>query len=244
MNCQNTYMAELNLLKARKKNTLKNSSITGLPILVGIFKLLIACLLTILLLYLFALTTNYILRQQVTASEKASVKQFSSTQTKPNAKAPAPYATDTEIASLAAQIPLQEKTQQSLDISLIPTDLLTQITDEVAKITIYRLVDVLSGYWVDTQHFPISNPQDAHAWIQQMQDLGDISSLYATYLSKINADPSLCNSASQNGLCYISNGQKAILSIPLQSAEEKSLCPHGAVFFAWSSEGKVGVTCR
>lgn len=234
-------MKEINFLQAKQAASKKRFPLV--PLLQNTLKVYFSIILFIIVLYVLGLGATYLLQKNISVAAQAPIKQLSPV-TATSSSEMIPYGTDSNIASLAAAIPLQKDLTVNQQISIIPSDLYAQLTDQIHKITIYRLVNVLSAYWIDQQRFPTSQKDDAKTWIQELQGIGDISSLYAKYLLSISADAASCNSPEQNGLCYISDGHTAVLSVPLNSPQERSYCKGKAAFFVWNSEGNTGTSCR
>ncbi len=123
---------------------------------------------------------------------------------------------------------------------------LSFILDEYKKIMMVKLIEALERYYLSYNHFPSEgDPSDeSTSWIRRLKDSGELSVTFEYFLS-LWFKPVNCNSQSQKGFCYWSDGRdKAVVFVKMNYKPTQDKCETGIANFLWSSaDQKIGIVC-
>lgn len=129
--------------------------------------------------------------------------------------------------------------------SPIPNDFLLNLYDELKKIILAKLVEVLQIYYIDYQHYvPENDPNDNSVdWIQLLVNSRIMSGTYAYFL-RTWFKPENCNTLLQKGICYRTDSNNAILFVKMEYPPTVSKCTTGITNLLWSSaDNGFGIVC-
>lgn len=117
------------------------------------------------------------------------------------------------------------------------------ISDQVRIISVLRLVNVIQALGIDQNSYFVSDFTKNGEWIDKLVENGELSSTYAKVLTFFVGATQNCMDKTQQGVCYSSNGDRAVLLVKLTYGPTNRKCTTSSAFYLWDSKNGGKTVC-
>ena len=146
-------------------------------------------------------------------------------------------------ASDSADMVYTELPDEGPKFSLDTLNVFAYVSDQIRIISVLRLVGVIQALGIDQNSYYVSDFTKNGEWIDKLIENGELSPTYAKVLAFFTGRTQNCLDEIQKGVCYSSNGNKALLLVKLKYGPTNRKCSTGSAFYLWDSKSGGKTVC-
>ncbi len=146
-------------------------------------------------------------------------------------------------ASDSADMVFTELPEENPKFSLDALNAFAYISDQVRIISVLRLVGVIQALGIDQNSYYVSDFTKNDEWIDKLIENGELSPTYAKVLTFFTGKTQNCMDTTQQGVCYSSNGNRALLLVKLTYGPTNRKCGNDSAFYLWDSKSGGKTVC-
>lgn len=146
-------------------------------------------------------------------------------------------------ASDSADMVFNELTDEEPKFSLDVLNVFAYASDQIKIISTLRLVGIIQAYGINQNAYLIASFINNGEWLDKMVESGELTPTYARVLTFFAGKTSNCMNESQKGICYSSNGDRAVLLAKLSYGPTNRKCSTGSAFYLWDSKKGGSTVC-